>query len=180
MNENPFLYHYYDETTGPFRNLSDLELEEAEGVLQDIRRKNRGFASRRAPNYLEVRRRLEEKAREQFIAKGGKPVRRAPHYMTMGECPWLLEWYPNGKGLAIPLAEFKPETISFTYGDLFPTMNVADGKPYRGQVYTLDEIIRVVNQFGLPQEWNAAGDKGPERYIEVQVWDDAALAQWTL
>lgn len=29
------LYHYYDESTGPFRNLSDMEPGEAEQVLAD-------------------------------------------------------------------------------------------------------------------------------------------------
>jgi hypothetical protein len=32
-----FLCHYYEATDGPFRNLSDLPLAEAEGILQQIR-----------------------------------------------------------------------------------------------------------------------------------------------
>jgi hypothetical protein len=86
---NELLYHYYDDSTGPFLSLSDLEVEEAERV--------------------------------------------------------------------------------FRY---------QDGKPYRNQVYTLNEIRKVVNEFGLPQEWNFDGNKGPERYIEVQVWDDKSLCNW--
>lgn len=34
------LYHYYDRTIGPFRNLSDLPLEEAKAVLDRIRKEN--------------------------------------------------------------------------------------------------------------------------------------------
>ncbi|MCY9670893.1 hypothetical protein M5X11_39445 [Paenibacillus alginolyticus] len=40
-----FLYHYYDESTGPFRNLSDLEADEAERVLNNIHLQKKGFAS---------------------------------------------------------------------------------------------------------------------------------------
>ncbi|CAH1198917.1 hypothetical protein PAECIP111893_01167 [Paenibacillus plantiphilus] len=167
-----FLYHYYDESTGPFLNLSDLELEEAERVLQDIRIQKKGFASQRSADYLTIRRGLEWRARELFILKGGRPVRRYPHYMTVGECAWLLEWFENGRELRIPAAAFDPYSISFTYGDLFPTMRYEDGKVYRGQVYTLDEIGRVINRFGLPQQWNPQGDHGPERYVEVQIWAD--------
>ncbi|OKP92915.1 hypothetical protein [Paenibacillus sp. P32E] len=167
-----YLYHYYDKSAGPFRNLSDLAPEEAEHVLADIRQKNKGFASKRSADYLDIRRSLEHKAREAFIAKGGRPVRQQPHYMTFGSCPWLLEWYPSGMELRIPLDCFSPGCISFTYGDLFPTMRVLDGKPYRGQVYLLTEIREVILQFGWPQEWNAGGTHGPERYIEVQVWED--------
>lgn len=170
-----FLYHYYDESTGPFQNLSDLSPAEAEIVLSSIRLQDKGFASKRSTDYLDIRRDLESKARELFILKGGRPIRNHPHYMTLGECPWLLEWYPSGKVLQIAIMEFEPDTISFTYGDLFPTMRYFDGKPYRNQLYTVNEIFQIIGQFGLPQNWNAKGDKGPERYIEVQVWDDQPL-----
>ncbi|WP_199615116.1 hypothetical protein [Paenibacillus alkalitolerans] len=170
-----FLYHYFDESTGPFRNLSELEPTEAEEILKEIRDRKKGFASKRSEDYLTIRRSLEIKARELFILKGGKPVRSYPHYMTLGQCPWLLEWYERGKQVRIPIEQFHPDTISFTYGDLFPTMRYQDGRMYRDQVYTLGEIYRVIEQFGLPQEWNPHGDLGPERYIEAQVWDDKPL-----
>lgn len=175
-----FLHHYYDDSTGPFRNLSDLVPEEAEKVLHEIRIQNKGFASKRSMDYLEVRQNLELMARELFINKGGKPLRNHPHYMTIGECPWLLNWYPNGRELRISAAEFDPDTISFTYGDLFPTMRYIDGKPYRSQIYTMDEISDIIREFGMPQEWNPHGDKGPERYIEVQIWDDRPLRKYKL
>src|SRR5688572_17468978 len=103
-----FLYHYFDESTGPFRNLSDLEPEEAERVLDDIRIKKKGFASKRSKDYLTIRRGLELKARELFILKGGKPIRSFPHYMTVGECPWLLNWFDKGEELQIPITQFDP------------------------------------------------------------------------
>lgn len=173
-----YLYHYYDDSTGPFHNLSDLELHEAENVLNDIRLQDKGFASKRSIDYLVIRRNLEVKARELFIGKGGKPIRKYPHYMTLGECPWLLSWYPAGKMLQMSISEFEPSAISFTYGDLFPTMRFNDAKPYRSQVYTLNEILHAIEEFGMPQQWNAEGDKGPERYIEVQIWDDKPLSKW--
>jgi hypothetical protein len=71
--------------------------------------------------------------------------------------------------------QFDPEHISFTYGDLFPTMRFKDGKPYREKLYTKQEIIKIIEEYGLPQEWNKDGKKGPERYIEVQIWDDKDL-----
>ncbi|MBB3153178.1 hypothetical protein FHS16_003240 [Paenibacillus endophyticus] len=174
------LYHYYDESTGPFVNLSDLEVDEAERVLSNIRLNKKGFASKRSMDCLQIRRSLELKAREIFVSKGGKPSRSHPHYMTLGKCPWLLDWYPLGKELEIPIYEFETDNISFTYGDLFPTMRYQDGKPYRKQVYTLNEIRKVINEFGLPQVWNFDGNKGPERYIEVQIWDDKPLCNWKI
>ena len=57
-------------------------------------------------------------------------------------------------------------------------MRYQDRKKYRLQIYTLNENYQVINEFGLPQEWNAQGNDGPERYIEVQVWHDKPLSTW--
>ncbi|MBD0384704.1 hypothetical protein [Paenibacillus sedimenti] len=65
-------------------------------------------------------------------------------------------------GTAIHINEFDPATISFTYGDLFPAMRYKDGKPYREQVCTKDEIYGLIERFGLPQDWNSEGNNGPE------------------
>jgi hypothetical protein len=95
--------------------------------------------------------------------------------MILGSCPWVLNWYREGRELRIPLAVFDAAIVSFTYGDTFPAMRYGDGKPYRQQVYTLAELPRVVQEYGLPQEWNEDGQQGPDRYIEAQVWDDEPL-----
>ncbi len=86
-----FLYHHHDVLTGPFRNLSDLGTEEAKAVLNEIRLLQKGFASKRSADYLEIRSSIELKARELFIMQGGKPVRSDPDYMTIGKCPWLMD-----------------------------------------------------------------------------------------
>lgn len=44
--------------------------------------------------------------------------------------------------------------------------------------YSLYEIPEVVRLYGLPQEWNKDGRFGPERYIEVQVWDDEPIEKY--
>jgi len=170
-----FLCHYYDASDGPLRNLSDLPAAEADAVLQGIRMKGDRFASQRTADYLAVRAGLESRVRELFIAKGGRPRRLRPHYFVLGECAWLKSWYPHGCELRVPLTAFAVESVSFTYGDTFPAMRYKDGKPYRGKVYTLDELPTLVGQFGLPQVWNADGKGGPDRYIEAQVWEDEAV-----
>ena len=172
-----YLYHYYEKQIGPFKNLSDLTLEEAQTVLGKIKTENQVMAAHRFPGYLERRAELEQIARTMFIDKGGKPVRQVPHYMVVGECAWLQTWYQNGCFVKIPVQAFKPETISFSYGDLFPTFSprVNDQKEYRRQIYTLSEIVGIIEKYGFPQDWNIDGKFGPERYIEVQVWDDKPL-----
>jgi hypothetical protein len=53
-------------------------------------------------------------------------------------------------------------------------MFAPEDKPWRRQVYTLNEIRWVVEQYGLPQEWNPDGKQGIERYIEAQLWIDVS------
>ncbi|MFC1960940.1 hypothetical protein ACFLYO_09540 [Chloroflexota bacterium] len=170
-----FLSHYYEADCGPFLNLSDLPLTEAAAIQETLRQRRATFAGQRASDYLEVRRALEDRVRALFIAQGGKPQRQRPHYMILGACSWLKKWYQQGCELRIPLANFSPEVVSFTYGDTFPAMRCQDDKPYRGRVYTLAELPDLITRYGLPQDWNTEGQHGPDRYIEAQVWCDEAL-----
>ncbi|GAK40929.1 hypothetical protein TCA2_3420 [Paenibacillus sp. TCA20] len=171
-------YHYFDKDIGPFTNLSKLTIEEAEEVLKQIQRDGKTFASQRSSEYMNIRRELESTARDQFIAKGGKPRNHYPHYMTLESCEWISTWYKNSGVIVISSEEFLEESVSFTYGNLFPTMRFEDGKPYRKQVYTNNEIKEIIRQYGFPQEWNMKGDHGPERYIEVQVWDEEVIKRF--
>lgn len=63
-------YHYFEQSLGPFKNLSSLSADEAETVIQKIRLQGRNFASRRSADYMTIRRTLEQRAYEQFVAKG--------------------------------------------------------------------------------------------------------------
>ncbi|MDF2670697.1 MAG: hypothetical protein K0R67_3003 [Paenibacillus sp.] len=180
MTFRQYLYHYYEQANGPFRNLSSQTPEQAEGILNKLRAEQQVFAGRRSDQYLMIRRELEQQARDMFIEKGGKPTNSYPHYMTLGACDWLTSWYKQGRELQIEWNAFDEQSISFTYGDLFPTMRYQDDKPYRRQVYTKEEILGLIGQYGLPQEWNKDGAKGPERYIEVQIWDDSVLKPYMI
>jgi len=172
------LYHYYESELGPFRNLSSLSVKEANEISEQIRREGKSFASQRSEEYILIRRELEGIARHQFIKKGGKPRNLYPHYMTLGECEWLESWYEKPEYIVIDWNEFLEESISFTYGDLFPTMRYHDNKPYRKKIFTKNEIIKLIEEWGLPQDWNKNGDKGPERYIEVQIWDEEIIKRF--
>ncbi|MCU6713205.1 hypothetical protein M6D81_31355 [Paenibacillus sp. J5C_2022] len=172
------LYHYYDEDIGPFRSLSLLSEEKAHRVFNRIRLEGNTFASRRSNDYMAIRKELEALAHDQFISKGGKPKSIFPNYMTLETCDWLKTWYKKPKSIVIPWDEFNDDSISFTYGDLFPTMRYQDDKPYRKKIYTRNEIAELIKKFGFPQIWNMDGNKGPERYIEAQIWDEEIIARY--
>lgn len=176
-----FLYHYFEKKIGPFRNLSDLHLDEAQEIMRNIKKdRPLSLAAKRDENYMKRRTEYEILARKLFIEKGGKPVRKVPHYMVVGECSWLNSWYVEGDYVKIPIEKFDLSTISFTYGDMHPTFSpiVNDGKEYRKKLYNYEEILKVIDKYGLPQEWNSDGKFGPERYIEVQIWSDEVISKY--
>jgi Zn-dependent M16 (insulinase) family peptidase len=74
-----FLTHYYENSAGPFSNLSRLPLEHAEQILEEIRRNGNRFASQRASDYLTKRFALEDKIR------------------TLSDEQWKRSIHENGK-----------------------------------------------------------------------------------
>lgn len=178
-----YLYHYFDKTIGPFVNLSDIPIDEAKAVLNKIRETKPNVQSaKRQPTYIEDRYYYEEILRTEFLKKGGIIKRRTPHYMVVEHSPWLSTWFENSTFIKIPIKEFDLETISFTYGDSHPVfsprVNKMDGKEYRKKLYTYDGILKIIEKYGLPQDWNDDGKYGPERYIEAHIWCDKTIDKY--
>lgn len=176
-----YLYHYFDKNVGPFRNLSDLPMEDANQILSEIAmNKPNSQCSKRGADYMEARLFYEDILRKEFLKKGGVIQRRVPHYMVVEHSPWLSTWYENGSFIKIRIEKFDLKTISFTYGDSHPTFSdrVNDGKEYRKKLYTYDEILKIIDKYGLPQDWNNDGQYGPERYIEVHIWSDDVIKEY--
>ena len=176
-----YLYHFYDRRTGPFKSLTKLSTDEASDVMRKIREERpNSFCAARTDEYVEKRKACEAILRREFAAKGGIMEIDSPHYMVVGFSPWLSTWYEQSEYVKIPIEEFDLKTVSFTYGDSLPPFSdkVNDGKEYRKKLYTYDEILSVIDRYGLPQDWNPDFRYGPECYVEVQVWTDRGLEKW--
>ena len=176
-----YLYHYYDKTIGPFVNLSEVAMEEAQSILNAIKlEKPNTQCAQRHDKYVEFRHNCENIIRTEFAKKGGIINRKSPHYLVIEHSPWLSTWHENSSFIKIPIEEFDKNTISFTYGDSMPTFSplINDGKEYRKQLYTYDEILKIIEKYGLPQNWNDDGKYGPERYIEAHVWSDETINKY--
>jgi len=179
------LYHYFEKSIGPFKNLSDIDIKEAENILKDIRTERpNSQAAKRDDEYMKRRNYYESRARKRFLEIGGKPERQFPYTMVVEECEWLHSWYINTGFIKIPVEEFDINTISFTYGDLHPTFslwpNISDGKEYRHMLYKYNDIIKIIDKYGMPQIWNHEGKLGPVRYIEAQIWSDTIIQKYKM
>ena len=171
-----YFFHYFDKRSGPFKSLTKMSLDTAVQILEQIKAERpNSFCAERDENYIIKRKNCEAKLRELFAEKGGVMDIASPYYMVVGHFPWLESWYESPGVIKIPLDTFDPRKISFTYGDSMPNFAVIDGKEYRGIVYTYDEIQGIIEKYGLPQDWNAEGNFGPERYIEAYVWSEDVI-----
>ena len=176
-----YLYHYFDKTIGPFVSLSDLPIDEAKSLLETIKEtRPNSQSAQRHDKYVEYRRNCENIIRLEFAKKGGVINRISPHYLVVEHSPWLSTWFENSTFIKIPIEEFDIRTISFTYGDSMPTFSptINDGKEYRKKLYTYDEILKIIDKYGIPQDWNDDGKYGPERYIEAHVWSDETINKY--
>ena len=174
------LYHYFEKAKGPFLSLSALPLEEAVVIQNKLNFENKTFAAQRNEKYLSRRHELERLVRKQFIEKGGKPEKDSPHYFVIGACPWLATWYEHADFIKIPINEFDMQTVSFTYGDTFPTFSpdIADGMEYRNTVYIYEEIIKIIEKYGMPQDKRDKSTFGQPCYVEAQVWSDKPINKY--
>lgn len=179
-----YLFHYYELKNGPFLNITEQGYDKAENIQNTI---IEGWNSKRPKNYLTLRFSLENRIREHFILKGGKPNRKDPFYFTLGECEFAKSWYVNPGVIKIPLTAFKPEHISFTYPDSMVSYQLHDEpklktyqKDCNGQVFLLDEINTLIEAYGLPTEQKSQSEERLkyDKYIEVQVWDDEIIKSY--
>lgn len=174
-----FLTHYYSDQ--PFRSVTELTIQECAEVLQNIAA--RGPLPRRLQSefYFKQRRRYEAVMHEQFVAKGGRPQRRVPHYAILGESEIWARIRPSA--LRIPLRELPSESVSFTYTDSF--MNYVDRdldggrirrKPQYGTLYRLEELEDLFVTHGWPGDrWKSEPDWEHDIYVEAQLWNDEHL-----
>lgn len=104
--------------------------------------------------YIFYRRMIENRMRTLFLNKGGKPIRQTPHYVIIGECEYCKSWYKVAEFIRVPIAELDLNTVSFTYGDSFPTFDPThgDNSEYRQNVYTSDEIQVIIQKYGWPRK----------------------------
>lgn len=176
-----YLYHFFDKSVGPFKNLSDLSIEQAKDVLERIKvSKPSSQSASRHDKYVEYRRNCERIIQTEFEKIGGKIYRTPPHYMVVEFSPWLSTWFENCDFIKIPIEEFDLESVSFTYGDSMPTFSptINDGKEYRHKIYNYSEITKLIDKYGFPQLWNDDGLFGPERYIEAHIWNDDPIKKY--
>jgi hypothetical protein len=185
-----YLTYYYERGTEPFRSLSALPDEEAIKIMEELCDDTPFGARFKDPvQYLRNRRQTEQWVREEFIAKGGQPREAYPIPMVLGSSKWMVKVAPDKElhaEIRIPLSVFTEYDVSFTYPDSMISLWFGRDKPpeyylpdYHGKVFTLSEILSIVESKGLPEEaWETHLPSNLAPYIEAQVWNHKLLLEY--
>jgi hypothetical protein len=179
MKTPQFVTHYYLPETGPLRSLSDLPSGSNDPIFEDLltrHQRDSKYRRRFSKDYLIHRRMVENRLRELFIARGGKPKRKNPFYFVLGESLWFKNLNAQHQELKIDISKLDPKTASSTYPDSFISLTQKT-KPFHGQIFLLHEIEELVCTHGLPCNdhlvpYDRYWETDFELYIEVQIWDD--------
>ena len=184
MHDIDHLYHYYEKGQPPFRSLTALPFSEAETVLRELQARNENLVHPHIEWFLQWRYDMDKKIRNEFIKIGGKPIRATPIYFTLGANKGVSTWFEDPVFIKIPIGEFDPDTVSFSYGDVLAVFNPAlnTGEEYWGKVYRYDDMLTLIEKYGYPEDPEYNGVKGiiPTdkplgdylKYIEAHVWSD--------
>ncbi|TND05127.1 MAG: hypothetical protein FD123_3747 [Bacteroidetes bacterium] len=189
MNIPGFITHYHYPDKKPFLNLGDLPEEERAPVIEELNaREARAETQRGFPGwYMSQRIAAEEKMHGLFIAKGGKPERKSPHYFTLGDSPMLEMIYKNNfRKVTLPVTGFDDSELCFSLGDSLWTM--ADSqKPgfswtnrwFEGQLYTYDEAAAILRELKV-DPGNMDSLKAHRLiYVEALLWSDHKIHPFT-
>jgi hypothetical protein len=186
-----FLTHYYRDDKPPFQSMSYLSDDEAERLGNVLLDEN-PLAFRRFTKfstYWPRRRKTDLWVRSEFEKKGGTPVEPHPQYLVLGFSNYITALGNDGRyaELRIPLSEFDPKEVSFTYSDCMVSLWLHEEQRHKeyfnpdihGKVFTLPEILDVVKLHGIPNgEWETDPKKAFDFFVEAQVWSFRPLRKY--
>ncbi len=187
-----YLSHYYRKDKQPFESMSYLSVDEAETVGRALFKENPKafcrFRKSNFPTYWTRRKKTDRWVRSEFEKKGGTPVEPYPQYLVLGTSSYISALGDDDgyAELRIPLSEFDPKEVSFTYTDCMVSRWLHEEKLHEeyynpdihGRVFTLPEIL-VVKVHGIPNgEWETDPKKAFDFFVEAQVWSFRPLSKY--
>lgn len=129
--------------------------------------------------YYQKRAATEKWLYNRFLEGGGRPKTMHPIYFVLGEHSGFQSFFGNQDKISIPLSHIDDMEVSFTPRD---SMHLRSMGMTEGTVWNKKQFFRMINDseksvgefiFDLPGLFH-----NPGSYIEVQLWNDAYLADY--
>lgn len=170
--------HNFHPDRGALQNICCMPNEDAERIISSIRRAGHAYLKE---NYLVRQLRTEDWLITERIRKIGETPLARPIYFFLGN---MADGWDKSRpaSIVLPLAMFDLDKITFTFPDSMESCPQAgarghSGGPWHGQVFTFAEITEMVARHGFPDPALPRDHRGPNAFIEVQVWDNRPFVE---
>ena len=163
--ENLYAIRVFDKYNDPFQTITAQSWDDlCNYYIEKTGSENEGIRDAR------IRQTIEKVIYDSFVRKGGLPNTTYAFYYAICDAPidYIVKNFTNPAYLMIPLSDFNEKTVSFTYGNAAVAFYRKDKHPTKRKVYTLNEIIEIINQYGLNIEY-----EDRKSFIEMQLWDNS-------
>lgn len=138
---------------------------------------------------MALRRATEDKARELFVAGGGRPERRHPYYFVLGESRWFAGLYDHPQEIRVPLDQLPHASTSFTWVDSITALGLGrelgvpqPDEPRKQQVYGIDQLdvteAEATAPSADPTDYEGHQWRLIDQYVEVQLWSDEPIRRY--
>lgn len=170
--------HNFHPARGAFRNVCSLPRDDAERIIASIRHDGHAYIN---DSYFTRRLKTEDWPIAERSRKIGTTRLERPIYFFLGN---MADGWDKSRpaSIVLPLAMFDAEAVTFTFPDSMTSCpstnrNYSGTCPWRGDVFTLAEITEIVARHGFPDPSLPREKRGPDSFIEVQIWDDRPLME---
>ncbi|MBX9765989.1 MAG: hypothetical protein K2X47_01850 [Bdellovibrionales bacterium] len=162
-----FIVHY--SRGEPFRSISEIPKEHLLEMLTKLDETNSWGLNRFLDSeYLPRRIKVEQRIRQEFMRKGGKPELLHPIYFFLGNHTGF-EKNKRNVPYRINLNDLPPHVASFTYGDSMFSM-CENYRQKLGHEYLSNLCAQVYRLEDLQTLHFAMRDLSPKLHIECQFW----------
>lgn len=163
-----FITHY--SRSEPFRSITSLSEDNWENVIRELTEETAWGLSRfKDPEYLNRRKQVEIRMRQEFVRMGGAPEISNPIYFFLGRSKSFEEREFN-IGYMVSLSNISSEKITFTYGDSLLAWD-EDYKSQSGPKYQNSLCSKLFRMEALTNLFcHKDFPKESPLHIEAQLW----------
>lgn len=154
-------YHIFEKEIGVLARLTVGNHQKNKTI------KHHGLVSERdLCSYWNLRKIIEQRMYNRFVAKGGIPQTKSPFYFSLDH-PVDIKYYHNPIDVKCKVKYFLSNTISFCLGDSFNVFLPQNQRKKIRKLFLLHEMNEVLLEYG-----DSFTEVSDSNYIEMQLWDE--------
>jgi hypothetical protein len=181
-----FITHYHYPDKQPFQNLMSVEENERMKIANELNeRYERGETQRAFPYWYFIQReKAEQRLRESYIERGGKPELAVPYYFMLGHSEKFEQIYKgNFKKIKLSIPADFPN-LHFSIGDSLWTFAKSEqpnqhweNQWFQGKLYNYNETVDILKKLEIDPSCQHSLREKKVGFVEALIWSDKDLQE---